>query len=721
VPAAGARNAYVPGILTAAGAFTLFAVTYAAHGIYGFIGPALAFGTMGAIGLATIAASLVHGPALAGLGLAGSYLTPVLVASSAPNPWALFVFLAIILATTGVIARLRDWTLLMGAGFAGAGVWSLLYVGSSYPPDLAAVLFINAVTLGVLALVWLRSNPRATNEWDLFVGVDRAAIVPAILIALTAVALGVQDSIARGPIIAAVLIVALVAVALYRYRAIPLLYGGGAATLLIYARTALGADFDLSFWGGGVSIEGLPVAAGAATFIPLGILLAALFLATGLWQSREYAATSRYRSASWAGWAVLVPLGILVATWLSFGNPGQDFLHAFVALVLTAAFAVGGEAIARAEQPPHAGGLSVSFVVAGAGAAAVLAVHMAFGPGMTTILTGLLAAAPAYATRHRRYPVLGWLSAAIAALVLARIAIDPSIIGEDALGVTPVFNALLPGYGLPALAVSYAAWQIARTTDGRPRLVLETFAALFALLTVAILVRHAMNGGTLEGGVLDLAEQSIYTLIVIGAAAILIALDAHAPSPVFRYGSMAAGLVSVAFIAVQHLAALNPIFTDESTGGIPIFNLLFLAYLLPATALAGLALYARGKRPYWYVATLALLAALLAFAYATLSIRRMFQGEFIAEWRGFGQLETYTYSAVWLALGVALLVAGMRLRSQVVRIASAALVLLAIAKVFLFDMAELEGVLRALSFIGLGGVLIGIGLFYQRTLAAAGR
>jgi uncharacterized membrane protein len=36
--------------------------------------------------------------------------------------------------------------------------------------------------------------------------------------------------------------------------------------------------------------------------------------------------------------------------------------------------------------------------------------------------------------------------------------------------------------------------------------------------------------------------------------------------------------------------------------------------------------------------------------------------------------------------------------------------------VFIFDMSELEGVLRALSFIGLGAVLIGIGLFYQRLL-----
>ncbi|TIR42117.1 MAG: DUF2339 domain-containing protein, partial [Mesorhizobium sp.] len=59
--------------------------------------------------------------------------------------------------------------------------------------------------------------------------------------------------------------------------------------------------------------------------------------------------------------------------------------------------------------------------------------------------------------------------------------------------------------------------------------------------------------------------------------------------------------------------------------------------------------------------------------------------------------------------------------SQVLRIASAVLIAVAVLKVFLFDMSELEGVLRALSFIGLGAVLIGIGLFYQRLLTRAAR
>ena len=59
----------------------------------------------------------------------------------------------------------------------------------------------------------------------------------------------------------------------------------------------------------------------------------------------------------------------------------------------------------------------------------LLALHMAFSPGWTTMLLGAALALPALATRYRSYPVLGWLSAAGAVVVLLRFAIDPSIVG----------------------------------------------------------------------------------------------------------------------------------------------------------------------------------------------------------------------------------------------------------------------------------------------------
>lgn len=719
VPVQGAAGAYIPSILTAAGAFILFGTVYAAHGIYGFIGPATAFALLGVIGVATIGASLVHGLALAGIGLVGAMVTPALVASQAPNPWALFVYLAIVLAASAATARIRDWKALMAAAFAGTGIWTILYMVDAPDVNLAAVLFISLATLAVLAWVWLAPFLRAGRD-EAARGFDWPSIVPGFFIALSAVGLSVDPAFASAgdALHGAVLLAALVAVALYRPRALPLIFAAGIATVLIYLGiippAAIGADaLD-------VGLDAQPLASSDTLTFRIGIALGLIFIAAGFWAARRFAATVPTRAACWAAWGVIPPLVVLTALWLTFGDIDRDLGYALPALLLLV-FAAGGEWIAGAEEPPLAGGPAVSFALGGAGVAGLLMLHMAFGSGWTTVLLGAAAILPALATRWRSYPVLGWIAVGAAVAVLGRVAFDPTIVGAAFLSRTPVFNWLLPGYGVPALAFGFAAWQLARTTNGRPRLAMEAASALFALLTIAMLVRHAMHGGVIDTGAVTLAEQAIYTLIALGAGAILVAIDMRSPSAVLRYGSIAAGVISAGLIAIQHFVVLNPLLTDESTGTIPVFNLLFLAYLLPAIAAGALALYVRDKRPRWYAAMLALIAALLAFAYATLSVRRLFKGEFIALWSGLGQLETYTYSALWLVIGVALLTAGVWLKSQVLRIASAVLIAVAVVKVFLFDMSELEGVLRALSFIGLGAVLIGIGLFYQRLLTRAAR
>jgi uncharacterized membrane protein len=108
----------------------------------------------------------------------------------------------------------------------------------------------------------------------------------------------------------------------------------------------------------------------------------------------------------------------------------------------------------------------------------------------------------------------------------------------------------------------------------------------------------------------------------------------------------------------------------------------------------------------------------LALTYLGLEIRTLYHGAVLT--RGVTtDAEQYTYSAVWLIFGVLLLMAGFLLRSQPARLASAAVIALTIAKVFLVDMAGLTGIFRALSFIGLGAVLVGIGWLYQRMLFPA--
>ncbi|WP_346914759.1 DUF2339 domain-containing protein [uncultured Roseibium sp.] len=120
-------------------------------------------------------------------------------------------------------------------------------------------------------------------------------------------------------------------------------------------------------------------------------------------------------------------------------------------------------------------------------------------------------------------------------------------------------------------------------------------------------------------------------------------------------------------------------------------------------------------RPKPYVLTVAVFSAAMGFAFVNLTIRNLFSPDhLIAE--PVSDLENYVYSIVWLVIGVACLVAGLVRNSLFLRQVSGVVIGLVVLKVFLVDMSALEGVLRALSFIGLGLTLIGIGYLYQRML-----
>ena len=68
----------------------------------------------------------------------------------------------------------------------------------------------------------------------------------------------------------------------------------------------------------------------------------------------------------------------------------------------------------------------------------------------------------------------------------------------------------------------------------------------------------------------------------------------------------------------------------------------------------------------------------------------------------------------WLAWAGLLLAFGVKRAAPGLRRAALVLLALTTAKLFLFDMAALEGLYRVASFLGLGLSLVGIGYLYQR-------
>ncbi len=141
--------------------------------------------------------------------------------------------------------------------------------------------------------------------------------------------------------------------------------------------------------------------------------------------------------------------------------------------------------------------------------------------------------------------------------------------------------------------------------------------------------------------------------------------------------------------------------------GYPILNASIFGLLLPA-----LLILVFSKRVQQNVVKniSIVVVFLLMFVFANVELKLCFVDNFINT--SPSPALYYSYSALWLFMGVALLALG---RVNVCfRYLSLCLVLVAVSKVFIFDAANLDGILRVASFAMLGVVLIGIGYVYKR-------
>ena len=85
-------------------------------------------------------------------------------------------------------------------------------------------------------------------------------------------------------------------------------------------------------------------------------------------------------------------------------------------------------------------------------------------------------------------------------------------------------------------------------------------------------------------------------------------------------------------------------------------------------------------------------------------------------WAALDLVPSNALSIAWLVLSLAFIVGGMVLRDIAVRLAGLILLTLTVLKLFLIDAAELDTLLRILSFLGLGASLIVLGWFYGTLL-----
>ncbi|HEX6661072.1 MAG TPA: DUF2339 domain-containing protein [Sphingomicrobium sp.] len=331
----------------------------------------------------------------------------------------------------------------------------------------------------------------------------------------------------------------------------------------------------------------------------------------------------------------------------------------------------------------------------------------------------ILLAAAAIGTRLRGERLMPAMGAA--ALIVAYWAIAPFYRWADAgaaslvaqpflVSAVPTIQSAIERLLIPAALTAGALWLAYPRLRIWERMSLGGLAAIAAGVGAHSLYKHVFTIDGVSAFIADgLAERTIWEALFFGGAIAAVA---------FRRRPVALCLAGVALLhfALYTLLLHNPLWSAQSVGQLPLVNLLLPAYGLPLLALFALG-KSDGAEEEWTrrMLTLAQIALIVLLAFSQL--RQLFHGALLVD-PGVSQAEDIARSVLAIALAVGFLLWGIWREDRDWRIASLALMLAAVGKVFLFDASGLEGVTRIASFVALGFSLIGIGWLYSLYLPA---
>ena len=421
------HGAHIPSVLTAAGTVAAFATIYAAHALYGFIGPGAAFLLLGLTGIATMAAAALHGPALAGLGLAGSFIAPALVTSNAPSPWPLVLYLAVVATSAYMLARTRHWLWLAATAVAGVTVWGFLLLpmaASGQTHELWAIA-MHAVIQLMLAAAFMAIEPNAGTSDETATPDLIATIALAVLMVLAIAVMSATGHQFEGwlPLTLASMAV-LAATAWMSPRASAAAVFAG---LIAVAAIILWPNLNAPVWSPSETMpdwKPLDVPAGIASLLGWSALLSALPAAAAamrLFRGRTLPAST---AAIYALAATAPPLLALTLVYLRITQFDHSVRFAVFGTLLAAVYAFAAEWFERNEgaDKPIAARTGTGALAAASIAAFAFALVVSLDRGYLTVAIALAALGTSYIAAAKDIPLLRWAVVALGVIVLGRVA-----------------------------------------------------------------------------------------------------------------------------------------------------------------------------------------------------------------------------------------------------------------------------------------------------------
>lgn len=689
--------------LAGAGSITLYGALLAALKLYALVSPGIAFALMALVAAMTMGLALLHGPILAIFGVLGAYLVPILVSTGSGDILIALLYALLVSASALVLMRYvyRPW--LWWGFFAGAMGWWLLSLGTLDADGLR--------TLYLTALAYLIAAA-PTADWALrgqfqleYSGYDPRRFLSALNPAQTTV------------LIAYLLITAAVTISIAQSTTTELPWLSGLPFFvfalwlarrrdMVFALPWLALIATIAGWVWGQAVatdEGLrwlAVPDSSVTGFLLYLLVFALTAAVG---GTSWFALGR-RPAVWASLATVGPILLLGLGYVLSLRPGTDLMWGVGCGVFAMSYLLLAGLAMRRESIES---MVIWLFIAGH-LGLGLASAIVFDAASLTLALAAQMVSLAWVIRTFKVPALSWLLKVVVLAVIVRLTLNPWLADYP----TGVHWSLWT-YGGSTLMAVIAMFML----RAHPRIAewCEGAALHLLVLTIWSEVRYQLYDGAVYASRFEFPE-AVTTMLLAAAMGLVYCYRATLSESLgwlYRFYSRlmaGAGLLLYGLIGLKTLGSSSWI--NEHVITTPFWNALLPTFGLPV--LAGLVYR------YWYDQKFSRLATgfsgVAAFVFVTLQVRHL--------WTGSVRLDTpvsdgelYSYSAVWLIIAVAAMLLGTSRFGQGVYRAGIAVLALVIAKLFLVDLAGLEGLLRVASFMGLGLSLLGIAYLHQRLSA----
>ena len=664
----------------------------------------LIFTALALVSFGSMALALKHGPVLAGLGMLGGYLVPILVNTGSGNIAAALAYISILtlfsLWLLGYVQRRWLWN----GVIAGSLIWWAISF-DTHADDGVRSLYLLVLAYMLLAvprfdwwlqrrtgleegpwLALLKTLRREASDWP---------VVPALWLVVLAqgFTLAFEDAINAAYFSWLALPGLLLMVASRRPELNPL-------PILLMVLMLAGSVWPLMIEHGDQWLLGPVDLATEIAFATRLVLLGGMVCAIAVWLLRRGVGYPAF----WTGLAVFTPIVLLATAYYVLPDFRQDAVWGLVAFIAGSGYLW----LAEREQSQAARPLiSVILISAGHVAFTLTAVIWLVD---ATLTLGLALQLVSLAWLQQRYelPLLRWVIRAVLLLVLARLTLNPWLLTYD-----NSTHWSLWTYGGATLCTAAAAWVLRAETRMQPWL--QGGAAQLLVLTLAAEIRYWLYNGDVFHHDFSFTEASL-DVVIWGAAAVIYYWRSvqETTLPVFYrwLGRLHLAAATAVYVLVLMLAD-NPLWSYVPLSATPILNILLVSYGLPTLIM--LVLWRLLPSPWARYAAMAAGANLLWFV--SIEIRHLWQAGLwegqIRLYHGTPDGELYTYSVVWMLMAAAALTFGSWFGKRDIYRAGMALLLLVVAKLFVIDMAGLTGLWRVASFMGLGLALLGLAWIHQ--------